>query len=197
MSDSSVSHLPLDTRETHICGFSLATDKRLYQVFEPLSDRFWSEDEILPRRALILGKIAYIPNILVYYRDNGLSKGAKRNQMAYMDLHLAQAQSRLSTVLQSIKDVEILQRSDKDKLLVVLQRQKASAQRRLALIEGSLTRSSLACLLQIGSKREYGIGRLDYLRIFTVRWLPSVFFGIRPLVLKFRARVNRIQWPKG
>lgn len=171
----------LDNREIPICGFSLATDKRIYDTFSPLTERFWHEVDILPRRALLLGRIMYVPDVLVYYRDNGLSKGTQKNQQAYMNLHLAQGRDRLATIKQSMTDLDKLMRRGTGGYHCVLDRQLRSAVRRLRLIERGWLSSFLALCLQLFTKKDYGIARVDYLKIFVVRYFPVVFFCAREL----------------
>lgn len=171
----------LDLIDVPVCGFSLAIDRRLYEVFEPIKDRLWAEDQILRRRAILLSGITYIPDVLVFYRDQGLSKGAKKNQRAYLDLYLAHAETRLSVIHQSMRDVDTVSPPEAHAYFKTLQIQERSAKRRLKLIHSSFPTSVIMLFRQmVGSNRE-GIYRTGYLSIFMVRWVPSFFFWLRSL----------------
>jgi glycosyltransferase involved in cell wall biosynthesis len=169
----------LDLMDVPVCGFSLAIDRRLYDAFEPIQDRLWAEDEMLRRRAILLAGILYIPDVLVFYRDQGLSKGAKKSQQAYLKLYRAQAQTRLAMVNQSMRDVGAVSPPETGAYLKVLRRQETSARRRLRLIHGGLLTSAAMLILQITGKREFGIHRKEYLSLFLVKSAPRLFFWLR------------------
>ncbi|MDA3834968.1 MAG: glycosyltransferase [Spirochaetales bacterium] len=174
----------LDSLDVPVSGFSLAIDRRLYEVFEPIQDRLWAEDVMLRRRALLLQGIMYIPDVLVFYRDQGLSKGAKKNQQAYLELYIAQAETRLSMVYQSMRDIDTVSPLEAHAYLRKLQCQEKSAKRRLRLIHGDLLTSAVMLFCQIAGKREFGINRKEYLSLFIVKWAPKFFFWARNMKIK-------------
>ena len=49
-------------------GCTAAVDKKIVEAFPPPSPMIATEDDVLLRRALILGKVIYIPDVLVKYR---------------------------------------------------------------------------------------------------------------------------------
>lgn len=171
----------LDLLDVPVCGFSLAIDRRIYDVFEPIQDRLWAEDEMLRRRALLLNGIMYIPDVLVRYRDNGLSKGAKKTQQAYLALYLAQAETRLSMIRQSMRDVGAVRSVDESSYYQILRQQERSAKRRLQLIRRDFFTSALMLFCQLIGRREFGIHRGEYLNLFFVRWSPRLFFLLKGL----------------
>lgn len=169
----------LDRLNIPVCGFSMAIDRRLYEVFEPITARFWAEDEILRRRALLLNGVMYVPDRLVHYRDQGLSKGAKKNQRAYLDLYMAHAETRLAMVRQSMRDVRVAKPRDVDAYLPILREQERSAERRITMVRGSFLTSVAMLARQVVGSGNEGISRGEYLRFFAVKWAPNAFFRTR------------------
>ena len=170
----------LDLNRVPRCGFSLAIDRKLYETFDPIVDRLWSEDDILKRRALLLGGIAYISDKLVRYRDNGLSKGAEKTQEAYLKLFREQTKSRISVIRISRDDINKTRYSHDPIFIKALDLEHQNACRRLQMIDARFISSFLSLInLALYSKRSEGLSRQEYLNFFLVRWLPNVFFSLR------------------
>lgn len=179
--------LDFDRLDIYVPGCSLAVDRRLYERLPPLSTWMWSEDDILRSRALLLGPIAFVPLPLVRYRDGGLSKGAELDQTSYIARFVCQARARLNYLEQLEQDYGAIHGRSR-KFTALVERKKASARRRIQLVQ---TRSFAQSLWTLGVQvalraRTDGVTRGQYLNMFLVRWFPSAFFGARQLYRRLR-----------
>ncbi len=90
-------------------GATQAWQKSIFDFFGPLPTEVFSEDTIIPFRAALLGKIAYIHEPLVYYRrDISRIKNKKRiySYMQYSQAWNRSRQNRLLTFQARLKDME-------------------------------------------------------------------------------------------
>lgn len=180
--------MDFDDFDIYVPGFALAVDKRLYERLPPLTTWMWSEDDILRSRALLLGSIAFLPRALVRYRDGGLSKGAAPDQASYIDRFSAQARARLNYLDQLTKDFATV-RGPSATFTALMDRKKASARRRLVLVETrSFTRSLCTLAVQLILRlRTDGVTRSQYVNMFLVRWFPRTFFRARQMFRRIKA----------
>jgi glycosyltransferase involved in cell wall biosynthesis len=97
-----------DLLEIPVIGFSLAIDSILYKKFPPLSFWMWSEDEIMRTRAMLIGTMVYLPDVLVKYRDGGISNTTSLTKAEYAKKFRDQANSRLNYIIQMAIDLNYL-----------------------------------------------------------------------------------------
>jgi glycosyltransferase involved in cell wall biosynthesis len=180
--------MDFDDFDIYVPGFALAVDKRLYETLPPLTTWMWSEDDILRSRALLLGPIAFLPRALVRYRDGGLSKGAVPGQASYIDRFSAQARARLNYLNQLTEDFNTV-RGPSVIFTALMDRKKASARRRLVLVETrSFTRSLWTLAVQLILRaRTDGVTGGQYVNMFLVRWFPRMFFRTRQVFHRVKA----------
>jgi glycosyltransferase involved in cell wall biosynthesis len=165
-----------DQIDIPVCGFALAVDKRLYESFRKIETPMWSEDEILRSRALLLGSIAFIPEVLVRYRDGGLSKGALPLREKYLNLHRNQTLSRTNYLEQLRNDFYSIGVPPRA-FLHLTSKKLASAQRRLQMVETpNFFYSLLMLVAQLLLSKNEGVSKSDYRNMFFVRWFPGPFF---------------------
>ena len=177
--------MDFDKFKIYVIGFALAVDKRLYDRLGPLKTWMWSEDEILRSRALLLGSIAFLPKILVRYRDGGLSKGASLSQKSYTERFKEQAISRLNYLAQLNADFKELN-AKSDRFSLNITKKIIFAERRLKLIETeSFITSLIIFVWLLGRYRNEGVTRKQYLSIFAVKWFPWIFFTSRNIYRKY------------
>lgn len=176
-----------DAFDIYVPGFALAVDKRLYERLPPLTTWMWSEDDILRSRALLLGPIAFLPRPLVRYRDGGLSKGAAPSRESYVSRFAGQARARLNYLEQLSQDYHLLHGASQA-FSALIERKKASARRRLVLVEtSSFVRSFWTLIVQLLLReRTDGVTRNQYVNMFLVRWFPGAFFRARHVFHRIR-----------
>lgn len=97
-----------DNLPIYVIGFSLAVDRRFYEVFQPIDSYMWSEDEIIRTRALLLGPMLFLSEPLVYYRDGGLSNRRDRSTYEYINKVRLQSISRLNYLLTFRNDAKLI-----------------------------------------------------------------------------------------
>lgn len=182
-------NLDFDILSIYVIGFSLAVDSRLYERLDPLERWMWSEDDILRSRALILGRIGFLPKVLVRYRDGGLSKGAYPSQHAYIKRFKDQAMSRLNYLHQIKKDYfKVHGRSDL--FINNLEKKITFASNRLNLVSNNnIIFSTYFLAWLLFNYRNEGISRKQIINTFMVRWLPRLFFAIKNLTIYIKGSI--------